>query len=103
MADTDAISALLNGRVGLDPAHAIFSTLKPARGADVTGDLYLAVAARAHRDGGRASCQIYVHRAVDFVGSMEGAFAGCNRRNGQTTSNQHYWNCYKICAAQMFS
>src|SRR5260370_20747140 len=76
VADSDVISALLDGRIAFQLLHSVFRRSHPVAGADVSGDAHLAGAAGANVDAAGTGFALQVHGAIDLQGAFESAFGG---------------------------
>src|SRR5438128_2086157 len=76
VADSDVISALLDGRIAFQLLHSVFRRSHPVAGADVSGDTHLAGAAGANVDGAGTGFDLQVHGAIDLQGAIESALDG---------------------------
>src|SRR5260370_23194597 len=76
VADSDVISALLDGRIAFQLLHSVFRGAHPVAGADVSGDAHLAGAAGANVDAAGTGFALQVHGAIDLQGAIESALGG---------------------------
>src|SRR5260370_7175782 len=83
VADSDVISALLDGRIAFQLLHSVFRGAHPVAGADVSGDTHLAGAAGANVEGAGTAFDLHVHGAIDSQPPIDSALASLRRLRRQ--------------------